>query len=85
MMWPFLACSGIMCVVWILALLNPGEQIRKIAFLSWIVFILLASFIYYLVIILNGSVMDHECTDENVQAVNDVYDALGVSETYTAE
>ena len=85
--WPFLACEAIMSIVWIVALINPGEQgeTRKFALLTWIVLMLAASFIYYLVIILNGSMVDRYCTQDAVQEINDAYAEMGINETMTVE
>ena len=64
--WPVIATMGLMSIMWIITLASPSEQSRKMAFLGWIVLIVLALHIYYLVIVLNGSMADAMCKEEDV-------------------
>ena len=64
MMWPFIACSGIMAIMFIVAFVNPSEQTRKLALLTYVCLALVVTNAYYLIIILNGAVADANCTDQ---------------------
>ena len=75
------AVSAIMSIVWIYALAAPSEESRKIAFLTWIVSIVVVGRIWYTYVILNGSIFDSICHEETIAAINEA----GITETITAE
>merc|ERR1712032_163595 len=67
--WPFLVLQGIMSIVWLVALISPSEQSRKITLLTWIIFVAVGH-IYYLVTIINGSAFEPWCNEDALKEVN---------------
>ena len=70
-----------MSIVLLIALCRSSEGTRKFAFFSWIFFIVLVLHIYYLVIVVNGTLLDYLCHEETVMKVNE----LGISEPITVQ
>ena len=70
MMWPFLLCTGIMSIMFIVAFVSPSEQTRKFTLLTWIALVMVVSNVYYLFVIFNGTIADLNCTDAMVQEYN---------------
>ena len=75
------ACSAVMSLVFIFALASPSEQSRKIAFLTWIIAIVVVMRVWYTYVLLNGSVWDIMCHQETVDAINEA----GITEQITTE
>ena len=65
MILPFIICYGLMLIMWIRVLCYEDELKRRHkVMISWIVFVVLAANIYFLIIILNGSLLDAVCSEE---------------------
>ena len=79
--WPLEVAVGIMSVIWVVQWSNPTETTRKITFFAWVLLVVCFCSIYLLVIILNGSMLNHFCHEETVTQVND----LGVATSITVE
>ena len=80
---PFAICSGLMTIMWLCALCGEDDlQKRHRTMISWIVLMLLAKNVYYLILICNGSLLDIMCTESQVDQINET---TGATETITVE
>ena len=67
--WPMIVASGIMSIVWVVALMSPG--FRQCAAHSWLIFIVIASMGWYTYTIINGKALDYLCNENNLEQFND--------------
>ena len=68
---PFLVCSAILSLLFILSFISPSESSKKTVFLGYVVLSLVISTGYYAFMIYNGTMLNWLCSADSIGHMNE--------------
>ena len=68
--WPDMIFVGTMSTIWLVALICPSEQTRKIAYYGWVILICICVSAFYIYLLLSGNLTKQWCKNMTVGVVD---------------